>query len=549
MGLRRRMMGALMLPGRRHWHRVESLARDPDAAQQAALRRVLHANRDTRFGREHGFASIRDPAGYRAQVPVQTYETLRPYVDDQRRTGARALTSEAPLFYAQTSGTTAAPKYIPVTPSMLEFHRAEQALFSYLQFRVCPEAFDGRALGIMGAAVEDRLDSGHPVGSVSGHLYKLLPGLVRSRLVVPPDVLDIADYDLRYLVMLRLALERTDISYLGSPNPSTFLRLLALLERHREALTRSVATGRFELPPDLPHAIRSAVSRRLSARPARAAALEAMPALTFASVWPGIRLVTTWTGGSCGVALGAVRRTLPEAASVMELGYQSSEFRGTVALDLETGAGLPLLDHHALEFVEREAWEEGRPRFLGLHEIEAGPLYYVIVTTAAGLYRYFMNDLVLVDGTLHRTPLLRFAQKGKGVTNLTGEKLYEAQALEAVAHVAARLSLPLRFFVLVADEAAQAYILFVEADGADGPPPAAMADGVDQRLGALNLEYESKRRSGRLGALAVRRLRRGTADAFRAAAVRGGQREAQFKPPALALRRSLPLDLDGYVAD
>ena len=102
-----------------------------------------------------------------------------------------ALTLEPPVFYAQTSGTTGKPKHIPVTRSMLAMHRDEQALFSYLQYRACPAAFEGKAFGIMGAASEGRLDSGHVVGSVSGHLYQSLPAAVRSRFVVPPDVLGI----------------------------------------------------------------------------------------------------------------------------------------------------------------------------------------------------------------------------------------------------------------------------------------------------------------------------------------------------------------------
>src|SRR4029453_8090181 len=98
---------------------------------------------------------------------------------------------------AQESGPTGTPKYIPITPSALEMHRAEQALFSYLQFRACPQAFAGKALGIMGAAVEGHLDTGPAVGSVSGHLYLSLPASVQSRLVVPAAVAGIADYDLK----------------------------------------------------------------------------------------------------------------------------------------------------------------------------------------------------------------------------------------------------------------------------------------------------------------------------------------------------------------
>ena len=88
-------------------------------------------------------------------------------------------------------------------------HRDEQALFSYLQYRACPAAFAGKAFGIMGAAVEGRLDSGHVVGSVSGHLYQSLPRSIRSRFVVPPEVLGIADYELKYLTILQLAGSQT----------------------------------------------------------------------------------------------------------------------------------------------------------------------------------------------------------------------------------------------------------------------------------------------------------------------------------------------------
>ena len=82
-------------------------------------------------GLEHGFAGVRTVEQYRQHVPVQEYDTLRPYIERQRSTGAAALTTEAPVFYAQTSGSTGTPKYIPIPPSTLRTHRAEQALFTY----------------------------------------------------------------------------------------------------------------------------------------------------------------------------------------------------------------------------------------------------------------------------------------------------------------------------------------------------------------------------------------------------------------------------------
>jgi hypothetical protein len=531
----------------RYWRPLERLAERPDEAQRQVLARLLTANRDTRFGREHGFAMIRDPRSFQARVPVQDYEMLRPFVDEQRRTGAPALTSEAPVFYAQTSGTTGKPKYIPVTPSMLAMHRQEQALFSYLQYRACPAAFEGKALGIMGAAVEGRLDSGHVVGSVSGHLYQSLPRTVRARFVVPPEVLGIADYDLKYLVILRLALGEPRVTYVGAPNPSTFLRLLDILNDRRELLLDSLATGRLAGMEGIDLQIRALLARRLTADPDRAAHLRSLPALTFANVWPAIRLVTTWTGGSCGIALEGVRRRLPRGAVVMELGYQSSECRGTIALEAETAGGLPPLHHHFLEFAEQAAWDDGRRECLMLGQLAAGCRYYVLFTTAAGLYRYFMNDLVEVTGFFHRTPLLRFVQKGRGVTSLTGEKLYEAQVLDAVRTAATSHGVTLPFFVLVADEQETAYHLYAQVDDGGQPDAVAISRVVDGRLGELNIEYQGKRASGRLGPLATSWLKSGAAEAYKAAAVRAGQREGQFKVAVLQYRRDLALPFDEHV--
>lgn len=541
------MRAAMQLYGQQYWRPLDQAAQCPAETQRRVLSGIVSANRDTEFGMAHGFDSIRTHADYARQVPVQDYESLRPYVERQRRLGDQALTAEDPSFYAQTSGSTGEPKYIPVTPSMFESIRREQKVFSYLQHRACPDAFTGRTLGIMGAAVEGQLDSGHAVGSVSGHLYQTMPGSVRSRFVVPPDVSMVPDYEVKYLLILRLALETSDVTYLGAPNPSSFLRLATLLETHRERLMRSLATGQFEGLDRLDCRVRAAISGRITAQPDRAAQLDKLQNLTFANVWPQIALVTTWTGGSCGIALGSLRAQLPATAKVMELGYQSTEFRGTFALGAETSGGLPPLHHHFFEFVEEEAWDAQRPDFLTLDQLQPGRRYQVVVTTSAGLYRYFMNDLVEVTGRHRDTPLLRFVQKGRGVTNLTGEKLYESQVIDAVQCVARDRGVASSFFFMIADEAANRYRLYVEASPATHDTKA-FAAALDTHLGSRNIEYCAKRASGRLGPLTVNWLGRGASEAYKAASVRAGQREGQYKPVVLQYARDLRLSPDALHA-
>jgi hypothetical protein len=541
------LRAGMLMYERRYWRPLERAAKQPEEAQQATLRKLLLANAQTSFGRKYGFADIRTVCQFHERVPVQDYEALRPLIDEQRYTGAPALTSQAPLFYAQTSGSTGAPKYIPITPALLATQRKEQALFSYLHYRARPAAFAGRSLGIMGAAEEGRLDSGHAVGSVSGQLYRSLPRLIQARFVVPPEVSAVADYEAKYRIIMCLALMEPNISYIGSPNPSTFLRLIDILNTNRDELLDALEIGRVPGVETLEPSTRRSVDRRMVARPEIAARLRRESTLTFANVWPSIRLVTTWTGGSCGVALATLRTLLPPSAAVMELGYQSTECRGTIAIDIESPSGIPPLTDYFFEFVEPAGWDNGRPRYLTLADLEPNRPYYIIVTTPGGLYRYFMNDLVEMTGQFECTPLLRFLQKGKGVTNLTGEKLYEAQVIDAIQYGLGLQHATAPFFLMIGDERRLSYDLLVELDLETNVDTASLAASVDQRLGELNIEYHAKRQSGRLATLTAQRLVRGTADAYKTACVRAGQREGQFKPTVLLYRKDLAMPMDGHV--
>ncbi len=49
-------------------------ALDPVATQEAQLLKLVHAAKDTRFGKDHDFASVRSVADYQERVPLRRYE-------------------------------------------------------------------------------------------------------------------------------------------------------------------------------------------------------------------------------------------------------------------------------------------------------------------------------------------------------------------------------------------------------------------------------------------------------------------------------------------
>ncbi len=306
-----------------HWRSFVNAAKHPEAAQARFLLRLLRRNRDTRFGREHAFATIGSYTDFAEAVPVQTYETLRLYIEDQERTGEPALNPERPVMYARTSGTTGMAKLIPILRETIREHRRSQALQSYVQFSADAQAYYGRFLAIVSPAEEGTLASGTPYGSTSGFMYENMPTVAKTKYVLPHQVFGIADYELKYLLILRLAVTQRDVTHIACANPSTLVKLLSVLEAARSTLLDDITRGTFSRADELSAEVYDVVGPRLSCAPSRVAELRTILASrrpTFADLWPQLRLVSTWTGGSCRIPLARVRLALPPGARVADLG-------------------------------------------------------------------------------------------------------------------------------------------------------------------------------------------------------------------------------------
>ena len=543
-----RLCWTLLIQG---W-RIAGAARDPMEIQHRLLARILRDNRDSAFGRRFRFGDIGGYDAFARGVPVADYENLRPYVEAEIARGEHALTQDRPTQYVRTSGSTGKPKDIPLTRVHLEALRRIHQTAVAFQYRTCPRAFAGSILAIVSPACEGVLPNGTPFGSASGIVAGNTPAAVKEKFVLPGAVSTISDSRVKYLLILRLALADPYITYIGTANSTTLLALMALYREHWPVLLEDLRRGTFFLAERLPAMVRSALGSRLDACPERAAEIEALHARTveprMADLWPSLHAVVTWTCASAGTAVSALRRELAPHTRLLELGYIASEFRATIALGRRRGAGMPTLDTHFFEFVERDRWDRGAPELLTLDRIRKGVDYYIIVTTPSGLYRYFINDLVRVTGFLHRMPLLRFVQKGRGVTSITGEKLYECQVLEAVQSAMTELGCALHFVVMLADEEARAYRLYVEPEGGAPIPAEGLADSVDAKLARLNLEYRAKRESRRLGPIDAHWLRPHAGEAYKQFCVANGQRDGQFKPLALAYRRGIGFDFEHFLS-
>lgn len=532
------------------WRELRKATKIPETLQSKVLKEILCSNRETTYGRECKFDRITSYEEFAQNVPIVSYEDLRPYIEEQLYSGVQALTTEPPVMYARTSGTTGESKYVPLIEDELRRQRRHMALLTCLQYGFDRRAFEGKLLAMSAPAEEGRFENGVPYGSASGFLYAHMPQAVADKFVVPAEVFGIANNDLKYRAVLLLALAERNVTYLNAANPTTLTRLCALANEHGLELAADIKRGSFVGEADLQPATAMVVRSRLRADPVRARELSEIfgrpkPA-TFADLWPALRMVSTWTGGNCSVAAKNLRALLPDSASIVELGYLSSEFRGSLTIDTRIGSGLPTLQDYFFEFIEPEKWETGSRECHRMHELEAGRDYYVIITTPSGLYRYFINDLVRVTGRFGMTPTIRFVQKGKGVTNITGEKLYESHVVEAIEIASRKMGIQPVFFLMLADVSGQVYRLYLEIDGGEAMAEL-LSNYIDQALSELNEEYRAKRESDRLMRLQVLLMQAGTGEAYRAHCVRQGQKEGQFKMIALQYQHACDFPFESFV--
>jgi len=523
----------------RAWPCWEKLTADPARTQSDALFAILRRNRFTVFGKDHRFDAVSSLRDYRRHVPVRDYEGLRAYVERVEAGEANVLTEEPVSMFALTSGSTGAPKLIPVTQSSRANHRRLTRLWYYRAYLDHPTLFDGKLLGAVSPAHEGMTPGQIPFGAASGLVYQSSPRWIQNAFAVPYEAAQVKEFAAKYYLIMRLAIEHP-ISFFGTPNPSTILRLVETADQYKDDLIRDIRDGTISSRCALAPALRSSLEARLKKNSRRAAQLESFAgragALRPREYWPGLALIGCWKGGSVGVRLHELPRWFGAHVPVRDLGYMASEAQITLPITDAGCGGILDIAGNFYEFIPESEIGSGQPEALTCDQLESGQSYYPILTTPAGLYRYDINDVVRVAGFHKRTPILEFVRKGRDVTSITGEKLHVNQVIAAMAEAQKIAGLVLRHYGASADVDRSRYLFSVEFDA--GAPEREALERLlkilDDQLCRLNVEYREKRRSDRLHAPVLQIMRSGWFERKTSAALRRTGRDAQIKMPLLS---------------
>ena len=523
----------------RLWSRWEKLCADPATVQNRLLLDIIQRNRATAFGKDHGFAAIANLADYRKQVAIGDYERLRPYVERAENGEVRVLTEAPVRMFTLTSGSTGAPKLIPVTETSRANHRQLTRLWYHRADLDHPGLFSGKMLGVVSPAREGKTAGNIPYGAASGLIYQSSPRWIQNAFVLPYEVAEVKDFAAKYYLIMRVALAQP-ISFLGTPNPSTILRLVEIADNNKSEIIRDIRDGTISERWPIPGAVRQKLVARLDRNPARAAELERLAnqygALRPKDYWPRLQLIGCWKGGTVGVRLHELQRWFGESMPVRDLGYMASEAQMTLPISDSGSAGILDVSANFYEFIPESEIASRQPAIFTCAELQEGESYHLILTTPSGLYRYDINDVVRVAGFFQQTPLLEFVRKGRDVTNITGEKLHVNQLIQAMAQAQIAANIAPQHYRGCADVDRSRYAFMVEFDGANANEASLkhLLAALERNLCELNIEYAQKRASERLKPPVLCVMEPGWYERRASAALRSGGRDTQFKAQLLS---------------
>lgn len=435
----------------RYW-RIEQWMNDPIAAQREVLQDLITHAQDTEFGRIYGFHRLFSIKAFKATVPIQEYDAIKPYVQ-KMLSGEQYLLWDTPVtWFAKSSGTTSdKSKFIPITRENLEdchFQASKDVLSLYYHFNPESDLLTGRSLVIGGSHQLNQLNENSFYGDLSAVLMQNTPfwgHWIRT--------------------------------------PELSIALLDEWEKKIESLAQSTINENVTSLAGVPTWTLVLIKR----------ILEITGKQTLKDVWPNLE---TYIHG--GVSFVPYReqfkKLLGAGIDYLEIYNASEGF--FAAQDSPDANGMLLFLQHGIfyEFMPVEEYGKEIPGTVGLDKVKIGQHYAPVISTNSGLWRYLLGDTVeFVSLNPFR---IKVSGRLKHFINAFGEEVIVDNSDKAIAFACEKTG------GVLADYTAAPVYFTETSNGAHQwliefeTQPSNMEDftnELDTALKNLNSDYEAKR--------------------------------------------------------
>ena len=102
-------------------HQIELFMKYPHEVQEEWFQNLITTAQHTEWGKTYGYSELNSSQQFKERVPIQTYDTLKPYIERMLAGEQNVLWPSEIKWFAKSSGTTNdRSKFIPVSEESLE---------------------------------------------------------------------------------------------------------------------------------------------------------------------------------------------------------------------------------------------------------------------------------------------------------------------------------------------------------------------------------------------------------------------------------------------
>ena len=363
--------------------------------QQKVLSSLIESGRETEYGRNHLLKNTHNYEQFAQNIPVNTYEEMKGYIDRMRHGEQNVLWPGGVKWYAKSSGTTNdKSKFIPVSADGL--HRIHykggfDAVALYLANHPHSRIFDGKSLILGGSHSPNYNLPGSLVGDLSAILIENINPLANWVRVPKKETALLSDFEIKRDRIARETMNKNVTTISGVPSwmLSVLVRVMELSEKkHLE------------------------------------------------EVWPNLEVF--WHGG---IAFTPYRQQYEQLITSSKMNYMETYNASEGFFGLQSNPSdksmLLMIDYDVFyEFIPMDEFGSDHPTVVPLWGVELGKNYAMLISTSCGLWRYMIGDTVQFTS---KDPY-KFIITGrtKYFINAFGEELIMDNAEQGLAYACAK---------------------------------------------------------------------------------------------------------------
>ncbi len=337
---------------KKRMHQIELFMKYPHDVQNEWLLNLVDTAKNTSFGKKHGFKYITNAEQFKS-IPLQDYETLKPFIERTRRGEQNLLWSTDIKWFAKSSGTTDKSKYIPVSKEFLNgchYNGGRDMITFQCINNSDTKLFTGKNLALGGSYKTDHFgDHNSFHGDVSAIIIQNLPMWAE---------------------------------YFRAPDVN--IALMENWEDKLEKIAQSMANENVTSLAGVPSWMLVLIKRILEIKNAK----------TLKDVWPNLEVY--FHGGVSFTPYQHLFENLFDNSQVayMQL-YSASEGFFGIQDEKVSNEMLLMLDYGIYyEFILVTDLNESNPKTYNLSEVQLHKNYSLLITTNAGLWRYQLGDTI-----------------------------------------------------------------------------------------------------------------------------------------------------------